>query len=117
MKIYCMIGVFFCVCIPDVSHRKEAPTAYFPVREACSRWSTSTMTSALWTTDRRSRSDKIIVQRIGNVLEEVSRTLKAGQMLYLAGHKSYAVRGIENSSVLVTILLRGAGSSRYRSSP
>ena len=34
------------------------------------------------------------------------RELAQGQMLYLAGGATHALRGIENSSVLVTIVLR-----------
>lgn len=34
-----------------------------------------------------------------------TRELAAGQMLYLGGHESHALRGLENASVLVTILL------------
>lgn len=35
-----------------------------------------------------------------------TRVLEAGQMIYLAGHELHAVRGIQDASVLVTILLR-----------
>jgi quercetin dioxygenase-like cupin family protein len=35
-----------------------------------------------------------------------TRVLEAGQLLYLAGRESHAVRGIQDASVLVTILLR-----------
>jgi quercetin dioxygenase-like cupin family protein len=34
-----------------------------------------------------------------------NRELAAGQMLYLAGNEPHALRGIEDASVLVTILL------------
>jgi quercetin dioxygenase-like cupin family protein len=34
-----------------------------------------------------------------------TRELAAGQMLYLTGHEPHALRGIEDASVLVTILL------------
>ncbi len=34
-----------------------------------------------------------------------TRELAAGQMLYLAGNEPHSLRGIENASVLVTILL------------
>ena len=34
-----------------------------------------------------------------------TRELSAGQMLYLAGNEPHSLRGIENASVLVTILL------------
>lgn len=34
-----------------------------------------------------------------------TRELAAGQMLYLGGRDSHALRGLENASVLVTILL------------
>jgi quercetin dioxygenase-like cupin family protein len=40
-----------------------------------------------------------------------TRELAAGQMLYLAGHEPHSLRGLEDASVLVTILLhepRGA---------
>lgn len=36
----------------------------------------------------------------------VVRELAAGQMLYLAGNEPHSLRGIEDASVLVTILLR-----------
>jgi quercetin dioxygenase-like cupin family protein len=35
-----------------------------------------------------------------------SRTLEAGQMLYLAGGESHAIRGVNDASALLTILLR-----------
>jgi quercetin dioxygenase-like cupin family protein len=35
-----------------------------------------------------------------------SRVLEAGQMLYLSGGQPHSLRGVENSSVLLTILLR-----------
>jgi quercetin dioxygenase-like cupin family protein len=35
-----------------------------------------------------------------------SRTLEAGQMLYLARGESHAIRGISDASALLTILLR-----------
>ena len=35
-----------------------------------------------------------------------SRVLEAGQMLYLSGGQPHTIRGIEDSSVLLTILLR-----------
>lgn len=38
-------------------------------------------------------------------VEDVPHELKAGQMLYLAGGQSHFVQGVENSSVLLTILL------------
>lgn len=38
--------------------------------------------------------------------EGTEHELAAGQMLYLAGGAMHALRGIEDSSVLVTILLR-----------
>ncbi len=34
------------------------------------------------------------------------RELNAGELLYLAGNEPHSLRGIENASVLVTILLR-----------
>jgi quercetin dioxygenase-like cupin family protein len=34
-----------------------------------------------------------------------ARELRAGQMLYLAGNESHSLRGIEDASVLLTILL------------
>lgn len=39
-------------------------------------------------------------------VEDVPHELKAGQMLYLAGGQSHYVQGIENSSILLTILLQ-----------
>ena len=39
------------------------------------------------------------------------QTLEPGQMLYLAGNELHAVKGVENSSVLVTILLLGQSAS------
>jgi len=38
-------------------------------------------------------------------VEDVPHELKAGQMLYLAGGQPHCVQGIEDSSVLLTILL------------
>src|SRR5581483_10904821 len=38
-------------------------------------------------------------------VEDVPHELKAGQMLYLAGGQPHYVQGIEDSSVLLTILL------------
>lgn len=38
-------------------------------------------------------------------VEDVPHELKAGQMLYLAGGQPHYVQGIENSSILLTILL------------
>lgn len=38
-------------------------------------------------------------------VEDVPHELKAGQMLYLAGGQSHYVQGIEDSSILLTILL------------
>ncbi|MGH7172392.1 MAG: cupin domain-containing protein [Gemmataceae bacterium] len=38
-------------------------------------------------------------------VENVPHELKAGQMLYLAGGQPHYVQGVENSSVLLTILL------------
>src|SRR5690606_25983286 len=35
-----------------------------------------------------------------------TQVLEAGQLLYLAGHEPHAVRGIQDASLLVTILLR-----------
>ncbi len=35
-----------------------------------------------------------------------SRVLEVGQMLYLSGGQPHSLRGVENSSVLLTILLR-----------
>jgi quercetin dioxygenase-like cupin family protein len=37
------------------------------------------------------------------------RELAAGQMLYLAGNEPHSLRGIEDASVLVTILLHPGG--------
>ncbi len=39
-------------------------------------------------------------------VEDVPHELKAGQMLYLTGGQSHYVQGIEDSSVLLTILLQ-----------
>lgn len=39
-------------------------------------------------------------------VEDVPHELEAGQMLYLAGGQSHSVQGIENSSILLTILLQ-----------
>jgi quercetin dioxygenase-like cupin family protein len=36
---------------------------------------------------------------------ETARELRAGQMLYLAGNEPHSLRGIEDASVLLTILL------------
>jgi quercetin dioxygenase-like cupin family protein len=35
-----------------------------------------------------------------------TRVLEAGEMLYLAGCESHAIRGVDDASVLLTILLR-----------
>ncbi len=43
---------------------------------------------------------------VGIPVDADTRVLEAGQMLYLAGHEQHAVRGIEDASVLVAILLR-----------
>src|SRR5579875_4022789 len=43
--------------------------------------------------------------RITFGVEDVPHELKAGQMLYLAGEQPHYVQGIEDSSVLLTILL------------
>jgi len=42
---------------------------------------------------------------VGILAHEVTRILGAGQMLYLAKGEPHAVRGIEDASLLVTILL------------
>jgi|GEM_PF-80653 quercetin dioxygenase-like cupin family protein len=39
-------------------------------------------------------------------VEDVPHELKAGQMLYLTGGQSHYVQGIEDSSILLTILLK-----------
>jgi quercetin dioxygenase-like cupin family protein len=39
-------------------------------------------------------------------VEDKPHELKAGQMLYLAGGQSHYVQGVENSSILLTILLQ-----------
>lgn len=39
-------------------------------------------------------------------VEDVSHELTAGQMLYLAGGQAHFVEGVENSSILLTILLQ-----------
>lgn len=43
---------------------------------------------------------------VGIPVGSATRVLEAGQFLYLAGHESHAVRGIQDASILVTILLR-----------
>lgn len=43
--------------------------------------------------------------RISFGVEDASHELKAGQMLYLAGGQPHDVKGIEDSSILLTILL------------
>lgn len=43
---------------------------------------------------------------VGVLVGADTRVLEAGQLLYLAGHEPHAVRGIQDASVLVTILLR-----------
>jgi quercetin dioxygenase-like cupin family protein len=43
---------------------------------------------------------------VGLVVDADTRVLEAGQMLYLAANEQHAVRGIEDASLLVTILLR-----------
>ncbi len=43
---------------------------------------------------------------VGVPVDADTRVLEAGQLLYLAGHEPHAVRGIQDASVLVTILLR-----------
>jgi quercetin dioxygenase-like cupin family protein len=42
---------------------------------------------------------------VGIPVDGDTRVLEAGQLLYLSGHAPHAVRGIEDASVLVTILL------------
>ncbi len=44
-------------------------------------------------------------------IEDVPHELKAGQMLYLAGGQPHYVQGIEDSSILLTILLGKHDSS------
>jgi quercetin dioxygenase-like cupin family protein len=44
--------------------------------------------------------------RVAFDADGVERELRQGEMLYLAGGATHALRGIEDSSVLVTILLR-----------
>lgn len=43
---------------------------------------------------------------VGIPVDADTRVLEAGQLLYLAGHEAHAVRGIQDASVLVTILLK-----------
>ncbi len=43
--------------------------------------------------------------RAGIVVDDMTRILEAGQLMFLAGHEHHAVRGIESSSLLLTILL------------
>ncbi len=43
---------------------------------------------------------------VGVPVDGDTRVLEAGQLLYLAGHEQHAVRGIQDASLLVTILLR-----------
>jgi len=43
--------------------------------------------------------------RVALTVGSTIRELVAGQMLYLAGNEPHSLRGIEDSSVLVTILL------------
>jgi quercetin dioxygenase-like cupin family protein len=43
---------------------------------------------------------------VGIPVDGDTRVLEAGQLLYLSSHESHAVRGIQDASVLVTILLR-----------
>jgi quercetin dioxygenase-like cupin family protein len=44
--------------------------------------------------------------RVAFTAGAVTRELHAGQMLFLSGNEPHSVRGIENASALVTILLR-----------
>lgn len=43
---------------------------------------------------------------VGIPVDGDTQVLEAGQLLYLAGHEHHAVRGIQDASILVTILLR-----------
>ena len=43
--------------------------------------------------------------RVAFTAGTTSRELRAGQMLYLAGNEPHSLRGIEDASVLLTILL------------
>jgi quercetin dioxygenase-like cupin family protein len=43
---------------------------------------------------------------VGIPVDGDTRVLEAGQLLYLASHEQHSVRGIEDASILVTILLR-----------
>lgn len=47
--------------------------------------------------------------QVGIVADGETRVLGAGQLLYLSGKEPHALRGIENASVLLTILLHGRG--------
>ncbi|HZT82349.1 MAG TPA: cupin domain-containing protein [Gemmataceae bacterium] len=44
--------------------------------------------------------------RVAFTAGDATRELSAGHMLYLAGGQRHALRGLENSSLLLTILLR-----------
>ncbi len=46
---------------------------------------------------------------VGFVVDGGTRVLEAGQMIYLSGGELHAVRGIQDASVLVTILLHRGG--------
>ncbi|MDZ4857814.1 MAG: cupin domain-containing protein [Candidatus Hydrogenedentes bacterium] len=56
---------------------------------------------------------EIIVQclegRISFTAGETTQELNAGEMLYLTGNVPHSIKGIENASVLLTMLLRKAG--------
>jgi quercetin dioxygenase-like cupin family protein len=44
--------------------------------------------------------------RVAFTADGATRDLKAGDLLYLAGHAAHSLRGVEDATVLVTILLR-----------
>lgn len=44
--------------------------------------------------------------RVGFTVGSTTRELAAGQMLYLVGNETHSLRGIEDASVLLTILLQ-----------
>jgi quercetin dioxygenase-like cupin family protein len=46
---------------------------------------------------------------VGFLIDGGTRVLEAGQMMFLTGGEMHAVRGIQDASVLVTILLQREG--------
>lgn len=47
--------------------------------------------------------------RINFSIQGQTKTLQAGQLLYLSGSESHGLKGVEDSSVLVTIQLKKKG--------